>query len=95
MPRQRRSKKAPASLLTFPTTLTLRAMGYNHPNFPGRVLRALQTCQPELNESAVNLRPSREGKYLAVTVRVTVEDQAELDGLYQALRGVEGLILAV
>lgn len=94
MPR-RRSKKTPASLLTFPATLTLRAMGYNHPDFPGRVLAALQICQPELDESAVKLRPSREGKYLSVAVRVTVEDQAELDGLYQALRGVEGLILAV
>jgi len=94
MPR-RRTKKAPASLLTFPATLTFRAMGYNHPNFPERVLRALQTCQPELDESAISVRPSREGKYLAVNVRVKVEDQTELDGLYQALRGVEGLILAV
>jgi putative lipoic acid-binding regulatory protein len=94
MPR-RRPKKVPASLLTFPATLTLRAMGHNHPGFPGRVLAALQTCQPDLGESAVNVRPSREGKYLAVTVRVTVEDQAKLDGLYQSLRGVEGLILAV
>ena len=70
-------------------------MGHNQPGFAARVLAALQTCQPALTEAALNVRPSREGKYLAVTVTVTVENQAELDALYQALRGVEGLILAV
>jgi putative lipoic acid-binding regulatory protein len=94
MPR-RRTKKPPASLLTFPATLRLRATGHNHSGFASRVLAALQTCQPALSEAALNTRPSREGKYLAVSVTVTVADQAELDALYQALRGVEGLILAV
>ena len=94
MPR-RRAKKSPTSLLTFPATLTLRAMGHNQPGFTAGVLAALQTCQPGLSEAAVAVRPSREGKYLAVTVQVTAEDQAELDALYQSLRGVEGLILAV
>lgn len=94
MPRQRH-KKTPASLLTFPATLTLRAMGHNQPGFPSRILTALQTCQPALTESALNIRPSREEKYLAVSITLTVENQAELDALYQSLRGVEGLILAV
>ena len=92
---RRRNKKSPSSLLDFPATLTLRAMGHNQPGFAERVLSALQTCQPMLSEAALNIRPSREGKYLAVTAQVTVENQAELDALYQALRGVEGLILAV
>lgn len=94
MPR-RHTKKSPASLLTFPTTLTLRAMGHNHPSFAARVLAALQTCQPALTEAAVNMRPSREAKYLAVNITLTVDSQAALDALYQSLRGVEGLILAV
>jgi putative lipoic acid-binding regulatory protein len=94
MPR-RRSKKSPASLLTFPATLTLRAMGHNQPGFAAGVLAALQTCQPDLTETALNIRPSREGKYLAVTITITVHSQTELDALYQSLRGVEGLILAV
>jgi putative lipoic acid-binding regulatory protein len=94
MPR-RRYKKAPASLLTFPATLNLRAMGHNQSDFAARVLAALQTCHPTLTEAALNVRPSREDKYLSVTVNVTVENQAELDAIYQALRGVEGLILAV
>ncbi len=94
MPRQRH-KKTPASLLTFPATLTLRAMGHNQPGFAERVLAALQTCQPALAESALNIRPSREDKYLAVSITLTVHSQAELDALYQSLRGVEGLILAV
>jgi hypothetical protein len=94
MPRQRH-KKTPASLLTFPATLTLRAMGHNQPGFAERVLAALQNCQPTLAESALNVRPSREDKYLAVSITLTVQNQAELDALYQSLRGVEGLILAV
>ena len=93
MPR-RREKKAPASLLTFPATLNLRATGYNQPGFAARVLGALQTCHPTLTEASVSSHPSREGKYLAITVNVTVENQVELDAIYQALRGVEGLILA-
>jgi hypothetical protein len=94
MPRQRH-KIAPASLLTFPATLTLRAMGHNQPGFAERVLAALQTCQPALTEAALQARPSREDKYLAVSITLTVHSQAELDALYSALRGVEGLIMAV
>ena len=94
MPR-RRTKKAPTSLLSFPTNLTLRAMGHNQPGFAAGVLAALQTCQPGLSEATVTVRPSREGKYLAVNITLNVESQAELDAAYQALRGVEGLILAV
>ena len=94
MPR-RRAKKFPASLLTFPATLTLRAMGHNQPGYAAGVLAALQTCQPGLSEAAVAVRPSREGKYLAVNITLTVESQSELDAVYQSLRGVEGLILAV
>ena len=94
MPRHRH-KKAPASLLTFPATLALRAMGHNQPGFAARVLAALRACQPELTEEALNMRPSREDKYLAVTITLTVHNQAELDALYNSLRGVEGLILAV
>ena len=94
MPRQRH-KKTPASLLTFPATLTLRAMGHNQPGFAARVLAALQTCQPMLSEAAMQIRPSREGKYLAVAITLTVESQGELDAIYRSLRGVEGLILAV
>ena len=94
MPR-RRSKKPPASLLSFPATLRLRVTGYNQAGFAARVLEALQTCQPELTEDALNLRPSRADKYLAVTITLTIHSQAELDAIYQALRGVEGLILAI
>ena len=93
MPR-RRTKKAPASLLGFPATLTLRAMGHNQPGFAAGVLAALQTCQPGLSEAAVNVCPSREGKYLAVNITLTIESQPELDAVYQSLRGVEGLITA-
>jgi putative lipoic acid-binding regulatory protein len=69
-------------------------MGHNQSGFAARVLAALQTCQPALTEAALNVRPSREAKYLSVTINVTVENQAELDAIYQSLRGVEGLILA-
>ena len=81
--------------MTFPATLTLRAMGHNQPGFAAGVLAALKSCQPALSEAALNVRPSREGKYLAVNITLTVESQSELDAVYQSLRGVEGLILAV
>ncbi len=93
MPR-RRKKKPPASLLDFPATLSLRATGHNQPGFVDQVLAALRTCQPNLSEAALSVRPSRECKYLAVTIRLTVADQAELDALYGALHRVEGLIIA-
>ena len=94
MPR-RRTKKPPATLMSFPATLRLRVTGYNQDGFTARVLEALQTCQPGLDGSGLSMQPSREGKYLAVTVTLTVHSQLELEALYQSLRGVEGLILAV
>ena len=94
MPR-RRAKRTPTSLLSFPATLTLHITGHNRPDFTAHLLAALQTRQPELTEAALTSHPSRAGNYLAVSVTLTVPDQAELDALYRALGQVEGVILVL
>ena len=91
MPRPRHPK-APRSLMTFPATITLRAMGHALPGFPEKVLAALQVLLPELTEAAVNVQPSQGGNYLSVNVTVTVHSQAQLEALYKELRGLEGII---
>jgi putative lipoic acid-binding regulatory protein len=91
MPRHRHAKP-PQSLLTFPATMTLRAMGHNLPGFSGKVLGALHVHFPDLTQAEINVRPSRRNKYLSVSANVTVLSQAQLDAIYRELRGIEGLV---
>ena len=94
MPR-RHAKRSPTSLLSFPADLNLHIMGHNQPDFPARVLAALQRHQPDLTEAALTTHPSREGRYLAVNISLTVPTQAEMEAIYRELGRVEGLILAI
>lgn len=81
----------PVEVFDFPCHLTLKAIGRDDGGFEGRVVAAVRAHAPDLGEGAVSSRPSRNGRFLSVGVRVRVRDRAHLETLYVALRGVEGV----
>lgn len=42
---------------------------------------------PAFDAATIELRESKGGKYLGVTITITATSRAQLDGLYQALSG--------
>ena len=74
-----------SSLLTFPCAFPIKAMGHAADDFAELVIEIVLRHVHELGEGAVESRPSKQGKYLSVTVTVEVDSQAQLDQLYREL----------
>lgn len=69
-------------LMHFPCDFPLKVMGENIDNYPQYVL---QTCQKHVDgvtEQCLHIRPSRNGKYVAVTVQIIATSRKQLDDLY-------------
>lgn len=73
------------TLLEFPCQFPIKVMGSNHADFENEVVMIVRKHAPDLGEGAVTSKPSRTGKYLAVTATITATSKSQLDSLYLAL----------
>lgn len=74
-----------ASLIEFPTHFPIKVMGKMQDDFAETIVAVVQTFDPNFDASRVEMRPSRNGNYLGLTVSVWVTSQDQLDELYRAL----------
>lgn len=73
------------SKLTFPCSFTFKIFGLANAVFEGEVLKIIRQHFPQLSEGAVSLKPSRNNKYLALSITVQATSQAQLDAVYTQL----------
>ncbi|MCS5710573.1 HP0495 family protein [Candidatus Berkiella aquae] len=73
------------SKLTFPCDFTFKVIGYANGPFEQEVLQIFQQHFPQLGEGAISTNPSKNDKYLSLSIKVVATSQAELDNLYQVL----------
>ncbi len=69
-------------LMHFPCDFALKVMGENIDNYPDYVLSVCQKHVDGITASCVHTRPSRTGKFIAVTVQLVATSRAQLDNLY-------------
>ncbi|MFN7834672.1 MAG: YbeD family protein [Burkholderiaceae bacterium] len=73
------------TLLTFPCDFPLKIMGKRTAEFAQTVAAVVLEHAPDFAVCTMEMRPSREGNYLALTCTVRAVSQAQLDGLYRGL----------
>lgn len=73
------------SLLEFPCNFPIKIMGKNCDEFEMEVTRIIRQHVANLDETAIRQRASGKGNYLAITVTIEAQSQAQLDDLYRAL----------
>lgn len=78
----------------FPTPIKLRVMGKAREDFSEIVLETIRKHIPDIDQSAIKIRPSRQGKYVSVNVSFQVRSKEQFSAIYQDLQGNE-LILMV
>ena len=83
------------SLLEFPCDFPLKVMGIAAGDFDQLVLAIVRRHVAGLDPAAVRATPSRQGKYVSLTVTVRAESQAQLDGLYSELSGHERVLMVL
>jgi putative lipoic acid-binding regulatory protein len=83
------------SALTFPCEFVIKVFGVATDLFENQILDIIRTHCPELHPSAVRSRPSKDGKYLALSITVHVESQKELDDIYYELTACPFVLMAL
>jgi putative lipoic acid-binding regulatory protein len=77
------------TLLAFPCTFPIKAMGAADSAVEAAVLEILYRHAPDLDAAAVTIRKSSGGKWLAITARVEARSKAQLDAIYRELSAHE------
>lgn len=73
------------SLIEFPSRFPIKVMGANVNGFVHAVTELARRFDPDFDASTIELRDSRAGNYLGVTITITATSQQQLDDLYRAL----------
>ncbi len=72
-------------LLHFPCEFPIKVMGARADGFANAICALVQAHDPEFDPATLEMRPSRNGNYLGLTVTVRAQSQEHLDNLYRAL----------
>jgi len=83
------------SLLTFPTDFPIKVFGISNEEFVPLVLEIIRNRIPDLHETAIRTRPSKDNKYLSVTILVHVGSKEELDNIYRDLTANPLILMAL
>ncbi len=71
--------------MEFPCHFPLKVMGTNNDTFENDIVMIVRKHIPSLGEGAVSSKPSKTGKYLALTITFTADSKAQLDDLYREI----------
>ena len=75
----------PESLIVFPCDFPIKVMGLRQHGFAQAILEVVKQHSPDYDASSVEMRSSREGKYLSLTSTVKATSHQQLDDLYRDL----------
>lgn len=73
------------SLIEYPSRFPIKVTGANVNGFVHAVTEVVRRFDPDFDASTIELRDSRAGNYLGVTITVTATSREQLDDLYRAL----------
>mgnify|MGYP001000126966 CR=1 FL=1 len=73
------------SLIEYPSRFPIKVMGANVNGFVHAITELAQRFDPSFDASTIELRDSRAGNYLGVTITITATSREQLDDLYRAL----------
>ena len=73
------------SLLTFPCVFPLKVMGRREDGFAQTVSEIVRRHADDFNPGTLEMRTSKNGRYLSLTVTINARSRGQLDALYQEL----------
>ena len=73
------------SLIEYPSRFPIKVMGAKAEGFVNAITTIARQFDPAFDASTVELRDSKAGNYLGITITVTATSRQQLDDLYRAL----------
>jgi putative lipoic acid-binding regulatory protein len=83
------------SLLTFPCEFPLKVMGRREDGFAQDVCTIVQRHVGDFSPATMEMRPSRNARFLSLTITVTARSREQLDGLYTELSGHPSVLMVL
>ena len=72
-------------LLTFPCVFPLKVMGRREDGFAQVVSEVVMRHAPDFNAGTIEMRTSKNGRYLSLTVTLNARSREQLDAIYSEL----------
>jgi hypothetical protein len=73
------------SLIEYPCRFPIKVMGAMADGFAEALADVARGFDPDFDAATMELRPSKGGNYLGVTITITATSREQLDDLYRAL----------
>ena len=73
------------SLIEYPCRFPIKVMGAMVDGFAAALAELAREFDPDFDAATMELRPSKGGNYLGVTITITATSREQLDGLYLRL----------
>jgi putative lipoic acid-binding regulatory protein len=73
------------SLIEYPSEFPIKIMGVMQDAFAQTIVEVVSLHDPTFDASKMQMRPSSQGNYLALTVTVYATSREQLDNLYREL----------
>jgi putative lipoic acid-binding regulatory protein len=74
-----------APVLAFPCEFPIKVMGKTQAGYAQAVMEVVTRYAPDFDPATLEMRPSREGKYLSLTCTIRAVSREQLDDLYREL----------
>lgn len=83
------------TLLEFPCEFPVKAMGLTCDALEISVIEIINRHVDNLGEGALQMKPSKNGKYTAITITITAHSKQQLDNIYIDLTACEHVAIAL
>jgi putative lipoic acid-binding regulatory protein len=89
------SADIPPSLLEFPCSFPVKAMGRQSDEYQQIVTDIILAHAQLFENEEIKFSPSKAGNFVSVTVVIKAESQVQLDAIYQDLTDCEQVLMAL
>jgi putative lipoic acid-binding regulatory protein len=83
------------TLLEFPCEFPIKVFGAANESFRAKALTIIQQHTPFIDPRQVSCKPSKGGKYIAITVTIHAESKTQLDAIYMDLTQCPDVVMAL
>ncbi len=81
--------------LEFPCDFPVKVMGSDTDGFAAEITGIIARHLPPESTGSIQHRPSRNGRYVSLTVEVRVESRQQLDAIYRDLHASEWVLMTL
>jgi putative lipoic acid-binding regulatory protein len=83
------------TLLTFPCRFPIKMMGRDEPAFHETAKRLVEQHAGVVNPDDIRTAPSRNGRFVSVTITIDATSQKQLDEIYRDISADEQIMVAL